>query len=127
MKPWVETVTALLADNQSLRSKYATLARRHNKLIQEYNAVAPRPPGRPVETTEAQQDEVLRLRKAGASIRTIAAQTGLGRGAVSGIVTKGVRTAAPGRHLSPIAVEPAGALAIPEAIADTLRGAAQKS
>jgi hypothetical protein len=51
-----------------------------------------RPVGRPIAASEAQQDEVLRLRKQGRSLRAIAEETGLGLRTVVTITGKGEET-----------------------------------
>jgi hypothetical protein len=131
---WVETVTALVEDNCRLRTQYTALARKWNRLVREYNAIAPRPVGRPIGTSPEQQSEILRLHKGGASIRAIAKRTGLGRDAVSTVVdraqarAKGPSPRSTSPRFSPIAVERelAGAQKLPEAVASALRAAAPK-
>jgi chromosome segregation ATPase len=73
-------------DSKFLHDQLDELLETHNKLVvkwnkfvPEYNStVAPRGRGRPLEASDAQVKQVLRLRKKGASLRETAKQTGLG-------------------------------------------------
>ena len=73
---------------------------KHDKLIRDYNNLvrrwnrefAGRSPGRPLAASDAQVDEVRRLRKGGASLRLIAEQTALGVNTVRTIVGKNTGT-----------------------------------
>jgi transposase len=66
--------------------------RKWNKFIPEYNAVIqPRNVGRPLEASETQCAQVLKLRKSGMSLRNIADETNLGLSTVRTIVEKGER------------------------------------
>jgi DNA-binding CsgD family transcriptional regulator len=75
---------------------YAALLEQHNKLIREWNkfvgdynrTVAPRNTGRPIAASEAQQTQVLKLRKKEKSLRAIAAETNLTLRTVRTIVEK---------------------------------------
>jgi DNA-binding CsgD family transcriptional regulator len=83
-KLWEQHAT-LIKDHQSL-------IRRWNKFVGEYNArVAPRERGRPLGASTAQQADVLKRRKAGDSLRTIAAATCLSLQTVRTIVDKAGR------------------------------------
>lgn len=67
--------------------EHQKLLREWNKFVGEYNStVRPRPRGRPLEASEAQVADVLKQRKAGLSLRKIAAATGLGLRTVQTIV-----------------------------------------
>jgi hypothetical protein len=60
----------------ALIKEHQSLIRRWNKFVGEYNArIAPRERGRPLGANTAQQADVLKRRKAGASLRTIAKAT----------------------------------------------------
>jgi transposase len=62
-----------------LREEYNALVARFNRMVPKYNAVvAPRGMGRPLAASDQQRAMVMRLHKAGTSLRGIAAQTGLG-------------------------------------------------
>jgi hypothetical protein len=64
-----------------LREEYDALLREWNRFVPQYNAVvAPRQRnvGRPLLASEAQQEDVLKRRKAGQSLRAIAEETRLG-------------------------------------------------
>lgn len=75
------------------------LLRQWNKFVGDYNStVAPRGLGRPLQASEAQIKEVRKLRKAGNSLRTIAAQTGLGLRTVRTIVDKDAGTGRIGKQ-----------------------------
>ena len=82
LAPWV-------AKLESYLDKYNALAAQWNKLIPKYNAaVAPQGIGRPLAASEAQQSQVLAMRKEGKSLRAIAAKTGLSPRTVRTIVGK---------------------------------------
>jgi hypothetical protein len=69
--------------------KYVALAKQWNQIVPEYNAVvAPRRRnvGRPLAASDAQRQTVLKLRKAGQSLRAIAEETSLGLNTVRTIV-----------------------------------------
>ncbi len=77
----------------TLFEKHDQLIRGYNKLVGKYNRiVAPRGLGRPLQASDAQVKEVRKLRKAKASLRAIAEQTGLGLGTVRTIVGKDAGT-----------------------------------
>jgi hypothetical protein len=68
----------LWEDHIALFKQHQELIRRWNKFVGEYNVrVSPRERGRPLAASEAQQANVLKRRKAGESLRTIAAATSL--------------------------------------------------
>lgn len=79
-----------------LWNKYEALLDRHSKLVRQWNKyttafnakVAPQNIGRPLGASDAQQAEVLKLRKAGKSLRAISQSTGLGFRTVRTIVAK---------------------------------------
>jgi hypothetical protein len=71
------------------REAYAEILRDWNKFVPEYNAaVRARSLGRPLAASEVQQREVLKLRKAGKSLRAIVTLTGLGIRTVRTILGK---------------------------------------
>jgi hypothetical protein len=81
-QPWLD-------DYKRQREEHGDLVRRWNKLVPIYNAkVAPRGVGRPLAASEAQCAQALKLHKAGASLRGIGDETGLGIGTVRTIVGK---------------------------------------
>src|SRR5262249_46489579 len=70
---------SFVEQHDDLVDKHNALVREWNKMVPKYNAVVvPKNIGRPLEASEAQCLEVQRLRKTGASLRAIVAQTGLG-------------------------------------------------
>jgi DNA-binding NarL/FixJ family response regulator len=71
---------------ERLRSEIAELRASVQTLREQYNALAGRTVGRPLAASDAQRDAVLKLHKAGKSLRTIAAQTNLGLRTVRTIV-----------------------------------------
>jgi hypothetical protein len=83
-----------------LWDEYETLLIEHNKVIQDWNkftrkyiaVVKPRPVGRPLAASAAQQADVLKRRKAKQSLRTIAAATSLSLRTVQTIVAQKKRT-----------------------------------
>src|SRR5664279_2423348 len=61
--------------------KYVDLLKKWNKLIPKYNAaIVPKDVGRPLQASQAQCKEVVRLHKSGASLRAIADDTSLSTG-----------------------------------------------
>ena len=79
--------------HSKLLEKHNKLVRQWNKFIGDYNAtVAPRGLGRPLQASDAQIKEVRKLRKAKASLRAIAQQTGLSLRTVRTIVGKDAGT-----------------------------------
>ncbi len=103
IESWKESFHMKLADNDmwvfdesEVWEYYADLSEQHEKLVREWNkftaeynaVVAPREVGRPLEASEAQVKEALKLRKTGISQRSIAAQTGLGPQTVRTILGK---------------------------------------
>jgi hypothetical protein len=76
-----------------LHDEYMKLIQKWNKLVPRYNAmVNPKPIGRPLAASDAQQKDVLKRRKAGASLRTIAAATSLSVRTVRSILAQKKRT-----------------------------------
>jgi hypothetical protein len=68
-------------------SKYRAMVQDWNRFVPEYNAVVrPRNVGRPLAASEAQCDQVRRLRKVGTSLRDIADETSLSLQTVRTIV-----------------------------------------
>jgi hypothetical protein len=66
------------AQGEQWLQKYQALLREWNAFVPDYNAVVrPRNVGRPLAASEAQCDQVRKLRKAGASLRGIAEETNL--------------------------------------------------
>jgi hypothetical protein len=84
-----------------LAKSYVDLCDVHNKLVGKWNKfvgiynqkIDPQPPGRPLAASEAQIDDVLKRRKAGESLRGIAAATGLGVKTVRSVLSGSERTA----------------------------------
>lgn len=73
--------------------RWSKLVREWNKFVPEYNAVVrPRNIGRPLLASEAQCAEVLKLHKAGKSLRGIAEETNLGLQTVRTIIGQRKRT-----------------------------------
>jgi hypothetical protein len=71
--------------------KYVKLLREWNKFVPEYNAAVAhsrRGSGRPIAASEAQQAEVHKLHKLGASLRDITRETSLGLQTVRTIIGK---------------------------------------
>ena len=93
--------------HNDLVDKYDALLRDWNKFVGEYNAVVqPRPVGRPLEASEAQQVDVLRRRKSGESLQHIANETSLGLQTVRTIIGKANGTdRTTGKHLARIKPE----------------------
>jgi hypothetical protein len=83
--PWVDQTL-------DIRDRYQELLRKWNQFVPQYNAVVVprhRNVGRPLAASEAQQEQVLKLRKRGMSLRDIAEETSLGLRTVCTIVDKG--------------------------------------
>src|SRR5215204_5209557 len=81
--------STLWEQHDDLWKKHQVLIRQWNKFVSRYNAViSPRERGRPIAASDAQQAEVLKRRKAGETLRGIAAATGLTPGTVRTIVDK---------------------------------------
>lgn len=76
--------------------EYAELIDEHNKLIRKWNRYLPlirqQPPGRPLAASDDEVEFVLRLRKAGRSLRAIMEETGLSFQTVRTIVGKAAMT-----------------------------------
>ena len=88
---WQQPWDSLRAKYDRLCDDYDALAKDWNKFVPHYNkVVAPklRNFGRPLVASPAQKAKVLRLRKGGASLRSIADQTGLGLRTVRTITEK---------------------------------------
>ena len=84
---FVEGDFSLLDQHSDLNEKHNKLVRKWNKFVGEYNStVAPRGIGRPLQASEAQVENVRKLRKSGHSLRAIATQAGLGLRTVRTIV-----------------------------------------
>src|SRR5258706_8078817 len=79
-----------IRDHQQLFNEHNDLISRYNKLVRRFNAniVRVQPVGRPIAASEAQQDRVLKLHKAGKSPRWIADEMGLSRRTVTTVITK---------------------------------------
>jgi hypothetical protein len=80
--------------HDDLHDAHVALVRKWNSFVPEYNAIitaSPRNVGRPLAASDAQRDQVLRLRKAGASLRGIVNETSLGFQTVRTIVEQGER------------------------------------
>ena len=79
--------------DDEMAEKYYALAQRWNKLIPKYNAiVASREIGRPLNASETQCAQVVKLRKAGSSLRDIADDTSLSLRTVRTILGRADRT-----------------------------------
>jgi hypothetical protein len=90
---WQYKPMAAVDDYNALYEDREKLVRQWNKFVGDYNAtVAPRGLGRPLQASDAQVKKVRKLRKAKASLRTIAQQTGLGLRTVRTIVGKDAGT-----------------------------------
>src|SRR6266478_6141041 len=76
--------------HQQLFDDYNALVTRQNKLVRRFNAnvASVQPVGRPIAASEAQQDLVLKLHKAGRSSRWIAEEIGLSRRTVTTVIEK---------------------------------------
>ena len=93
-------------ESDKVADAYSKLLDNHNKLVREFNkfvvdynsTVAPRGFGRPLQASDAQVREVSKLRKAGKSLRAIAAQTGLGLRTVRTIIDKDAGTGRIGKQ-----------------------------
>ena len=83
----------LIDKYHSLIEKHNALVREWNKLVRECNGmVAPKQIGRPLNASDAQCAEVLRLRKAGTSLQDIADDTSLSLRTVRTIIGRDERT-----------------------------------
>ncbi len=77
----------LWQQHADLWDRYQDLRRRWNKFVPEYNAaIRRRDIGRPVAASQVQQDDVLKRRKVGESLRASARTTGLGLSTVRTII-----------------------------------------
>ena len=102
---WASFVTGYNA----MVDKFNELRDRYNSLIRAFHryALPPRPVGRPIAASEAQQAQVLKLRQRGMSLRGIAEETSLGLPTVRTIVDKRAgtdRTTA--KHRQQLGLEP---------------------
>lgn len=93
-----------LSKMEEWHARYAELVRQWNRFVPEFNAAVRRQPvGRPLLASEAQQATVLKMRKAGASLRGIAEETNLGLSTVRTIIDRqDYRDRASVRHLERI-------------------------
>jgi hypothetical protein len=71
-------------------AQYEDLRGRYNKLVRDFNqyAVPPKPVGRPLAASEAQQAQVIKHHKAGKSARWIAEEMTLSRRTVTTVIDK---------------------------------------
>jgi len=96
---WIFKPMAAVDDYNALFEKHEKMVRQWNKFVGNYNStVAPRGLGRPLEASDAHVKEVRKLRKAGKSLRAIAAETGLGLRTVRTIVDKDAGTGRIGKR-----------------------------
>jgi hypothetical protein len=80
-------------EDTRLHGEYMKLIKDWNKFVTRYNAtVNPKPIGRPLAASEAQQKDVLKRRKAGASLRALAEATSLSVRTVRSILAQKKRT-----------------------------------
>src|SRR5439155_16090338 len=82
-RPWMQ-------ERSEYHDKYMALLHKWNRTVTLFNAKIGQPSGtgRPLEASESQRAEVLRLRKAGASLRGIAEETNLGLRTVRTIIDR---------------------------------------
>jgi hypothetical protein len=75
---------------RALVDQYENLRGRYNKLVGDFNryAVPPRPVGRPIAASEAQQAQIIKHHKAGRSPRWIAEEMTLSRRTVTTVIDK---------------------------------------
>ena len=95
--------------HQQLFDDYNALVTRQNKLVRRFNAnvASVQPVGRPIAASEAQQDLVLKLHKAGRSSRWIAEETGLSRRTVTTVIGRSDGTdRTTSRHRLRLGLEP---------------------
>jgi hypothetical protein len=100
---WIEAFGMVLGDNgnwtwapfiaagEKLHDSYVDLIRKWNRGVADFNA-AMKPPknvGRPLLASDAQRQTVIKLRKAGKSLRAIAEETSLGLNTVRTIIDQG--------------------------------------
>ncbi len=72
---------------EEYHDRYVELARKWNRNVADFNAmVRRRNVGRPLAASDAQRENVLKLRKAGKSLRSIAEETSLGLNTIRTIV-----------------------------------------
>ena len=74
----------------ALVAQYEDLRGRYNRLVRDFNqyAVPPKPVGRPLAASEAQQAQVIKHHKAGKSARWIAGEMTLSRRTVTTVIDK---------------------------------------
>ena len=78
----------IIDEYNSLAGEYNKLLRKHQRLVSDWNRrLTPPVPGRPIEASDDQQDEVRKLRKKGRSLRGIALDSGLSLKTVRTIVS----------------------------------------
>jgi len=83
----------LMKRYDSLLDDHNALVKRWNKFVPKYNAaIAPKQIGRPLDASPAQCARVLKLMKAGTSLRVIADETNLGLQTVRTILGRQLRT-----------------------------------
>jgi hypothetical protein len=99
-----------LVEGTEWLDKYCALLKEWNRFVPEYNAaVRPRNVGRPLGASDAQIEQVLRLYKSGASLRSIAEETSLGLRTVRTIIDRpDWRDRASRKHLERIKPDVAG-------------------
>lgn len=76
--------------HNALVNRFNELVDRYNKLVRDFNqyAVPPKPVGRPLAASEAQQAQVIKHHKAGKSARWIAEEMTLSRRTVTTVIDK---------------------------------------
>jgi hypothetical protein len=101
---WIESFEMQLGDDgtwkwhpdlivDDLQTRYFALLKQWNKFVGKYNqAVAPKEIGRPLDASPAQCAQVLKLKKAGRSLRNIADEMSLGLQTVRTIIGREART-----------------------------------
>jgi hypothetical protein len=104
----------LIDDWNDLVEKYNALLKDWNRFVPDYNAkVDPKPVGRPLAASEAQQAAVRKFRKRGMSIRNIVIETNLGMQTVRSILDRDAMTdRASKRLLAKIDYKPVRAMLI---------------
>jgi hypothetical protein len=98
-KSWSTRCASTWTTPAELLEQHCKLIGRWNRFVGQYNTVIkPRPVGRPIAASAAQQASVLKRRKAKDSLRTIAVATSLSLRTVRTIIAQKKRTAALRRH-----------------------------
>ena len=78
-----------LMGRSEIFERYDALQKDWNKFVGEYNSIAPRRPfGRPLQASDKQREDVLRLRKDGMSLWEISDELTLGLSSVRTIIDK---------------------------------------